>query len=238
MEVRNDGIVYELADSTIAPSWDTLAVISAGQTLGIRRMRDWMRAAIGVVRPIGLEYYYTGDRYTGVVPINDPDTVEAEWEDRRGPTGIIFAGFTDPLVRPFLRQSMLERQSRSHDFAAKVLAAVHDTAAIPFLRASLKNDEEGFRPSILDAMISLGDIAGVIGVLTHPSMYGSAVLQLVRLAGTGVDAMHDGYGTPAQRAQAQRWWMNWYEKNRGKIQPVPNAKADSLATAMVEKLKR
>ena len=234
----NKGMAYELTDSTTLPPWDTVAAISAGKAIGIQRLDAWVQAAIGTLRPLELEYYYPGDRYHGTVPIEKSDSAEYEREGGEGPTAIIVSGFDHPRLRPFLRQSLLSRTSGRHNFVAEVLASVGDTAAVPFLRASIDSMPEGYVPNIVSALISLNDIDGVIDLLARPGMYSYVVLPLVRFTGAGVEAMHDSYGTSAQHEAARRWWREWYNRNRANLKPASKAAGDSAYDAMVEKLKK
>lgn len=115
----------------------------------------------------------------------------------------------DP-ARMIARRILAGRSTRTHVVAAAVLVRYADASDLPHL----------------------------IGALTaSESAYGAAVIALVRLAGTGVEAMPVGAGTPAQRGAAQQWWMDWFTRTRATFRPAPKEVADRAVSAMYVKLR-
>ena len=83
------------------------------------------------------------------------------------------------------------------------------------------------------------DIPALIGALTRDAeSYEAAVLALVRVAGSGDEAMPRGKGTSAERARAQRWWTAWYAARRATFRPAPKEQADAAWYRMSEKLRQ
>jgi hypothetical protein len=81
------------------------------------------------------------------------------------------------------------------------------------------------------------DLPALIGALTLDKYtYGAAVVALVELTGAGVEAMPKGYGTDADHAAAQRWWLAWYESHRTTFTRQPKEATRTRAAAMQQKL--
>ena len=161
LTLAGDSLVYALADSTVEPGWDFLAAAGTAYELGIRRMGDWMRAAVGVVRPAALEYYFPGDRVNYVVGI---DSVRSDGgvpeEELEGPNGLFVEGLTQPALRPFLREALLSAQWYTRLTVAKLLLDAADTAATPFLRVALDSTPYPHNAELAVALALLGDSAG------------------------------------------------------------------------------
>jgi hypothetical protein len=382
LEIRKDSIQYAPADTTIAPSWDTLAIIGAAERLRIRRLNDWLKTAHKIVRAEGLEYFYPGDRVSEVVPVDEADSAVSEDYPREGPNAIVVVGLDDRRLRPFLREALLEHSSYAHLDITKILLAGSDTAAVPFLRVALKNMTGPYQAELATALALLGDSTGnrwihaalldtlhavgtldtlehihsftfeaaarvrdprnvgrllelsshprygfgataallsyrsaelaeklfaraarndsmgvlaqfldfivgdstfpmtstlrdsirsgavrllyhheprwrysgahalgkfadpadlpaLIGALTIDEFsYPYAVVELVRLTGTGSAAMPNGKGSPVERAAAQRWWQAWYAAHRNGLKLEPRPPSDPEVISMWMKLNR
>jgi hypothetical protein len=380
IEAAGDSMYYALADSTIRPSWDTLAILGAAEKFGIKHIESFLKAAHGIVKADALEYYYPGDRISGLEPVESADSASDPEYPRSGPNAIIVTGLENPKLRQFLREALLENTPYAHAAIAKILVTEADTGATPFLRAALaklKNPELAIAlaqlgdttgnawihaalldtlhsagtldtaekihpiyfeaaaklrdprnvsrllelsghprygymatnallayrsseiasrllpriigadsmmvlnnfmdvmagdslfpltPSLRDSVRSLArrlvfhleqrwrrspvlvlrrlgeaeDLPVLIAALTLDQFtYGFAVEALVELTGTGAAAMPDGnYPPVAQRAQAQRWWTEWYRTHSRNFKRASKTEADREAMLMVQKLNR
>ena len=384
-EIIGDSVIPLLTDSVVSPSWDFLAARGLADHLHIEPIGPWMRAALGRVKAVALEFFFSGDQQPVSIPIDSlpTDTSGYGGETLEGPTGLYVDSLRHPALRPFLRKALTTRFSYPHVEIANLLVEWADTGSIPDLQASLDiteypsnvriatalallGDSAGFQwirralddtlrqsasldsaqrihhwifesarrvrdpanvPRLLDLLpdkrygfgavnaliayesvdvmrraldvlaryddasatpILLGTIAGdtssfvmesalrdsarmfarrimvgsptrsheaaaavlvryadvsdllhLIRALTvSESSYAAAVIALVRLAGTGVDVMPVGTGTPAQRAAAQQWWMNWFTGARATFRPAPKEVADRAVSAMYDRLRR
>ena len=105
--------------------------------------------------------------------------------------------------------------------------------------AAARRGEGEREAEVLVRYADVSDLPHLIGALTaSESGYAAAVIALVRLSGTGVDAMPVGAGTLAQRGAAQQWWMDWFRRVRATFSPAPKEVADRAVSAMYDKLRR
>ena len=92
---------------------------------------------------------------------------------------------------------------------------------------------------ILARYAVVDDLPSLINALTRDSAaYSAAVVALVRLAGTGVEAMPVGVGTPTSRAEARQWWMSWYTRSRTDFRPASKDAGERAAILMADKLRK
>jgi hypothetical protein len=160
LTVEKDSITYAVADRTVAPSWDTLAVLGAAEELKIKNFGEFFRAGLHVVKADALEYYYPGDRNTGLEPIGYADTAQGAEYPRTGPNALIISGLDNPRLRRFLLDALTEPGGYEQLTIAKILLTRADTAAIPALRAALTNWKGSYRAEFATALALLGDTTG------------------------------------------------------------------------------
>ena len=310
LKIVGDSAIHALADSTVEPTVNFRAALGVARRLPISPLGAWMRAAVGRVRPVSIEYYFPGDRQSVRLGVDSTDTTSERSvyrdEDLEGPTGLYVDSLTHPSLRPFLREAIRSGDMYVRLELAELLLAASDTAAAPYLRAvfdsvpypysariavalALLGDSTGHRwirqalvdslrasasmdPTrpihhfVFNAAMSVKDPANVprlqelladpryapgaaeILIAYVPSLidalardtaaYSAAVIALVRLTGTGVEAMPVGVGTAASRAEARQWWTSWYARSRANFQPVSKDVGERAATLMAEKIRR
>jgi hypothetical protein len=160
IEAVGDSVHYALADSTIPPTWDTLAILGVAERFGIKRVEAFVKAARGIVKADALEYYYPGDRVSGLAPVDEAEDENETHEQRSGPNGVIVTGLENPKLRQFLREALLEPTPYAHVDIAKILVTEADTGATPFLRIALKKMTNAYSAELATALAQLGDTTG------------------------------------------------------------------------------
>jgi len=383
VEAIGDSVHYALSDTTMQASWDTAAIIGVAERFRIKHKEAFIKAARGIVKADALEYYYPGDRISGLEPVENADSASDSDYPRSGPNAVMVTGLEHPKLRQFLRDALLEQNQNEQVAIAKILVTEADTGATPFLRAALASRKDAYRAELATALAALGDTTGnawihaslldtlhsagtldtaekihpftfeaagklrdprnvsrllelaahplygfsathalleyrssdiaerllprivgadsgmvlnhfmdvmamdtlfplsvslrdsvralarrviyqpdqrwrrsavlvlqrlgdtedlpaLIGALTLDQFtYGFAAMALVELTGTGAAIMPDGNYPPlAQRAQAQRWWAEWYRTHQRAFRRAPKAQADAESFLMSEKLRR
>ena len=94
-EIIGDSVIPSLTDSVVTPSWDFLAARGLADHLHIEPVGPWMRAALGRVKTVALEFFFRGDRQPVTIPI---DSLQADtsgyagecWTVRRGSMWTVF----------------------------------------------------------------------------------------------------------------------------------------------------
>jgi hypothetical protein len=114
-------------------------------------------------------------------------------------------------VRSLARRVLVGEDTSSRDVAADVIVRYGDVDDLPALIATL-------------------DLDG--------SFYRRAVLALVRLAGTGDEAMPRGPGTPAEWRAARDWWSAWYDRSRATFRAAPPDVRNAAWLRMLARLDR
>ena len=168
LELVGDSAVYALVDSTVEPSLAFRAALGVAEKYRIAPLGAWMRAALPMVKPVALEYFFPGDRQSLRFALDSTGTaaelsVYTE-ETLEGPTGLYVDNLTHPALRPFLRGALRYNDMYGSSEIVGLLVAGGDTGAAPYIRAVLDSTPYPYSADVARALAMLGDSTGFLWI--------------------------------------------------------------------------
>lgn len=163
LDVVGDSVIFSPAESLVEPSWDFLGAVAMAKSLGVK-VGEFVTAARGALKAVGLVYGAPGDRTTVTTRIEgsdtDADSALMYYSEVTGPHEIELEGLDHPRLRPLLRDVLRAGNLYWATQIARIILATNDTASIPDLKVALARSTDWSAALLAASLAQLGDSTG------------------------------------------------------------------------------